>query len=256
MKPHICILLIGLLLPASCSVREDRTACPCQLEIDISEFAACGHFASVAFWEGPNACREEARTDSRFIRSVQKDVFDASVWWGARADRLSGSRLIVPQGAQPDSLQAFRTRLDCLGETCTAVAVPHRQHARVTLKVQTEPDTRYPYVFYAESDYCGIDLRDLSPVRGGLVYPLRQTAEDTFVFDLLRQGADTKVVIGIYDEKQRADELPLWDWMRAADYDWEATDLEDMTIYLDYVRQKVRIVISSWHEGEVVEADI
>lgn len=249
-------MIIGILLLMSCSVREDRSACPCRLELDLAEFAACSPRASVAFWEGPNARLEDVVTDSSFVRSVTKDRFDASVWCNVSAGQLSGSRLTMPQGVMPDSLRAFRTRLDCLGETCTETAVPHRQYARITLKVSMEPGTHYPYVFYAESDYCGIDLRDLSPIRGGLVFPLRQTEEDTFVFDLLRHGPDTRVRIGIYDEAERASDLPLSEWMQAAGYDWEAPDLADMTIYLDYVHQKVRIIISNWLGGDVVEADI
>ena len=256
MKPHISTLLIGLLLLSSCSVREDRTACPCRLELDLSLFAVPAPSVTVAFWEGVNACLQDVTTDSSFVRSVFKDSFDASVWCHVSSGRLSGSRLTVPQGARPDSLLAFRSLLDCRGETSREIAMPHRQYARITMKVCMEPGTHYPYDFYVETDYCGIDLRDLSPVRGDLVFPVRQKDEDTFVFDLLRHGPDTKVRIGIYDETERADELPLHEWMRAAGYDWEAEDLEDMTIELDYAHQKIRIIISNWLEGDVLDISI
>ena len=256
MKTHTRILLIGILLLSSCTVREDRALCPCRLEVDLSGFAVFGRHASVAFWEGTNARLEDAYTDSSFVRAVIKDAFDASVWCNVSEGRISGSRLIALSGAQPDSLRAFKSWLDCTGETCTETAVPHRQFARITLKVCMEPGTHYPYVFYVESDYNGLDLRDFSPVRGNLVFPVRQTEEDTFVFNLLRHGPDTMVRIGIYDETERADELPLHEWMRAAGYDWDAPDLEDITLYLDYVHQKIRIIVSNWQEGEVIEADI
>lgn len=256
MKPHTCKLLTGILLLSSCTIREDRTACPCRLELDLSGFAPISSQVSVAFWEGANTRMEDAGTAELFVRTLAKDTFDASVWCNVREGMLSGSRLVIPQGAQPDSLQVFRTRLSCTGETCTATAVPHRQHARITMKVRMEAGIRYPYDFYAETDYCGIDLRDLSPIRGDLVFPIRQTEEDTYVFDLLRHGPDTQVRIAVHDKTEQIDELPLYEWLRTVGYDWEAPDLEDLTLYLDYVDHTIRIIISNWHEGEVVDAVI
>lgn len=249
MRPHPRTWLAGILLLSSCSVREDRAGCPCRLELDLSGFATR---VSVALWEGPDSCMAQA--DGRFIRSVSKGIFDVSAWSGA--GRLSGSRLTVPPGGRPDSLRVFRTRLDCTGETCTAVAVPRRQFARIVLKVVRDPGSSYPYSFHAESSYCGLDLRDLRPVRGRLAFPIRRTDEDTFAFDLLRQGPDTDVRIGVYEDAGRIDELPLHEWLRKAGYDWEAEDLSDMTICIDYAHRRFRLLIDGWLEGDIVVADI
>lgn len=256
MKPHIRKLITGILLLSSCSIREERADCPCLLDLDLSGFAAYDDRATLSFWEGPNAGIDEGATERHYVRNVSKDIFDVSIWCSVSGGMFSGRRLTVPQGSQPDSLRLFRTRLDCRGETCSQTAGPSRQFARITLQVSMEPGTHYPYSFYVESDYCGIDLRDLSPIAGDLVFPVLQTGEDRFVFNLLRHGPDTKVQIGIYDGRERTDTFPLFKWLQEAGYDWEAPDLDEVTVYLDYVHRKIRIIISNWLDGGVLDIDI
>lgn len=246
------LILAGILTLLSCSIREEREHCPCRLDMDLTAFSPYGRKALVALWDGLDASQEEVPVRDTLHRHVAKGIVGTSVWSGQREGQLSGSRLIVPAGSQPDSLQAFRAEVDCRGETAWVTAVPHKQYARVTLRVDIGPDTHYPYQFYVESDCCGIDLADLAPVPGELVFPVRQVADNLFRFDLLRHHPDTEVRIAIYDEKERADYLPLGQWMRKAGYDWEAEDLADILFDIDYVHQRLRIIIGNWEEGETV----
>ena len=170
------LILAGILTLLSCSIREEREHCPCRLDMDLTAFSPYGRKALVALWDGLDASQEEVPVRDTLHRHVAKGIVGTSVWSGQREGQLSGSRLIVPAGSQPDSLQAFRAEVDCRGETAWVTAVPHKQYARVTLRVDIGPDTHYPYQFYVESDCCGIDLADLAPVPGELVFPVRQVA--------------------------------------------------------------------------------
>lgn len=254
MKQLICLLSFGLLLTSACSVREDRSGCPCRLELDLQTFSGFADRVTVSVWEGTAAGQETVRTDSIHVRALPKGVFEVSVWTGADAGRIDGTRLVLPPDGRPDSLRLFRTRLDCRREVCREQAEPFRQFARIRLEIETEPGTAFPYRLRVESDYCGLDLRDLRPIPGGHTFALPQLGEGHYVFDLLRHGADTRVRLSVWEEREHIAFLPLNEWLRAAGYDWEAPDLAPVRLTLDYGRSIVRIHMEGWQEGEAVEA--
>ena len=254
MKQLICLLSFGLLLTSACSVREDRSDCPCQLELDLQAFSGFADRVTVSVWEGTAASQETVRTDSIYMRALPKGVFDASVWTGADAGRIDGTRLVLPPDGRPDSLRLFRTRLDCRREVCRERVEPFRQFARIRLEIETEPGTAFPYRLRVESDYCGLDLRDLRPIPGGHTFALPQLGASHYVFDLLRHDPDTGVRIGIWDGATRLSSLPLAEWLQAVGYNWESPDLAPVRLALDYGRSIVRIHMEGWQEGEAVEA--
>ena len=219
----------------------------------FSEFTA---HATVAVWNGADAWQETVPVSEAYVRNVKKGGILSSVWSGRREGQLSGTRLVIPPRAEPDSLRVFSTWLDCQDETCRIEAVPHKQFCRVTLRVIRDVGTPYPYQFYVESDCCGMDLQDLSPVTGDHVFPIREQPDGTFAFTLLRHRQASDIVLAIYDERERADTLPLGDWMREAGYDWEAEDLSDITFTVDYARQRVGIVLSDWREGQILQLEL
>ena len=256
MKSFSATILTVILVAAACSVQEERAGCPCRLEIDMMLFSEYTTRATVAVWNGADAWQETAPVSETYVRNVKKGEILSSVWSGRQEGQLSGTRLVMPPRAEPDSLRIFHAWLDCQEETCRIKAVPHKQFCRVTLRVIRDKETPYPYQFYVESDCCGMDLQDLSPVTGDHVFPVREQTDGIFAFTLLRHRPASDIVLAIYDEKERVDTLPLGDWMREAGYDWEAEDLSDITFTLDYARQRVGIVLSDWREGRILQLEL
>lgn len=256
MKSFAATILTVILVLEACSVWEERAGCPCRLEIDMTSFSKYTARTNVAVWNGTDAWQETAPVSETYVRNVKKGEILSSVWSGRREGQISRTRLVMPPRAEPDSLRIFNARLDCQDETCRVKAVPHKQFCRVTIRVIREKGTPYPYLFYVESDCCGMDLQDLSPVTGDHVFPVREQPDGIFAFTLLRHRQASDIVLAIYDERERADTLPLGDWMREAGYDWEAEDLSDIAFTVDYARQRVGIVLSDWRKGQILEMEI
>ena len=246
---------MAALLTASCSIREERAGCPCRLEIGLDRFSPLGRRVSIAVWEGPDRWQETVPASGTYSRDVHKGIFRLSVWSGQRAGRISGSQLSFPHRSEPDSLYAFTARLDCQDETSRVTAVPHKQFCHVTLRLVRDPDKPYPYQFYVESECCGMDLADFSPIAGEHIFPIRETAEGHYGFNLVRHSPGADIQLAVYDEKQRADAFPIGDWIRDIGYDWEEEDLKDITLDIDYARQRARIAIADWAPGEVLEKE-
>lgn len=256
MKSFTATILTVILVLGACSVREERAGCPCRLEIDLTLFSEYTARAAVAIWNGADAWQETIPVSESYVRNIRKGEVFSSVWSGQREGQMSGPRLVMPPRAEPDSLRVFNTRLDCQEETFRIKAVPHKQFCRVTLRVIRDEGMPYPYQFYVESDCCGIDLQDLSPVTGDHVFPVREQPDGIFAFSLLRHRPASDIVLAIYDERKQADALPLGDWMRKAGYDWEAEDLSDISFTVDYARQRVGIALSDWQEGQILQLEI
>ena len=106
-----------------------------------------------------------------------------------------------------------------------------------------------------ESECCGIDLRDLSPLSGEHIFPVREAPDGHMGFNLLRHDPGADIALAIYDRTQRADVLPIGDWMREIGYDWEEEDLKDITLDIDYARQRVWIALAGWEPGTIVEKE-
>ncbi|MBR1407132.1 MAG: hypothetical protein IJ578_09420 [Bacteroidales bacterium] len=255
MKSYSAILLTVCLLTVSCSIREERAGCPCRLEANLDRFARHARQVSIAVWDGPQTWQETVPAKGTYTREVTKGILFLSAWSGQRAGRLSGSQLSMPPRAEPDSLQVYTARLDCQNEVTRVETLPHKQFCHVTLRVVRDPDVPYPYQFYVESGCCGIDLRDLSPVAGEHIFPVRETGDGVFGFNLLRHSPGADIALAIYDQTKRADALPIGDWMREIGYDWLAEDLADVTFDVDYARQRVRISLADWGPGAVVERE-
>ena len=256
MKSFAATILTVILVLAACSIREERAGCPCRLEIDMQPFLEFTTRATVAVWNGADAWQETVPAAETYVRNIRKGEILSSVWSGQREGQLSGTRLVMPPRAEPDSLRIFNARLDCQEETCRIKAVPLKQFCRVTLRVIRDMGVPYPYQFYVETDCCGIDLQDLSPVTGDHVFPVREQTDGTFAFTLLRHRQASDIVLAIYDEKERVDTLPLGDWMREAGYDWEAEELSDITLTVDHAHQRVGIVLSDWQEGRILQLEL
>lgn len=253
MKFFLSQLLTGFFLFPACSIREDRSSCPCRLELDLQAFAAFSPNVTVVIWEGPSAGRDTPGTDKPFIRELSKGFFDASVWTGAKSGSLTGSRLELPMEVPPDSLRLHRIRLDCRGETCRIRANPFRQYARITLNVVMKAGETYPCRIRVESDYQGLDLRDLHPIPGRHAFSVNSQEEGHFIFDLLRHGTDTNIRLEVWKEEALIASLPFAEWLRAVGYDWEALDLIPVNLSLDYEHRTIRVSIAGWEEGNVIE---
>ena len=255
MKATSSILLMAVLLTASCSIREERAGCPCRLEIGLDPFSPLARQVSVGVWDGPDRWQETVPASGTYVREITKGIFTVSTWSGQRSGRLSGSQFSVPPRAEPDSLHVFTTTLDCQDEVCRITATPHKQYCHVTLRLVREKDVPYPYQLYVESECCGIDLRDLSPLSGEHIFPVREAPDGHMGFNLLRHNPGADIALAIYDRTQRADVLPIGDWIREIGYDWEEEDLKDITLDIDYARQRVWIALAGWEPGTIVEKE-
>ena len=124
----LIIMAAALTLAASCSIKEDRSPCPCWLSIDLSRCSQ--NSVTVAAWGEDEifservAVQDYQEADS-YEKTVPKGYVYTSVITGEREMKRSGARLIIPTGHDADSVYAHASTVECFGEFAQDTAVLH-----------------------------------------------------------------------------------------------------------------------------------
>lgn len=243
--------MLSALLLSSCSVKEDRSSCPCRLEIGIADFLKYGPAPSVMIYEDGFPLIPQ-RKEEFFLADVEKGEYGICARTGSDKD---GIRIhMIPSGTEPDSLYSYSTFVRCDGESMRLNAIPHKQFCTVSIKVNGISSKDISYRI--KGSYNGIDLLSVEPLLGHFEFPLIPENEDgSFRFRLCRQGKDSKLSILSIKGNDSWD-LPLGQWMDDAGYDWEAEDLEDFEAEIDYSKALVTIRVCDWEIEEALVVTI
>lgn len=257
MKPSFIGLacVLAMMLVASCSIKEDRTGCPCYLVLDVDAFVDGGfcHGGAVALkgqgidLAGPLdivACR-----GCGYVKAVPRVSMSVACAAGISGCVLEGSSVLLPAGVQADPLMSFTCSILPDADEYVVVAEPHKQYCRVHMTVEQAEE-------YAGCDvivsgrYSGLDLLALVPVRGSML--LTADHEDgAFDVQLLRQADDAGLELAMTGSDGGVlYTIDLSGVLKDASYDWGKTDLDDVTLCVDYARSVVYLEISEWDSDE------
>ena len=256
----LIIMAAALFLAASCSIKEDRSPCPCWLSIDLSRCAQKS--VTVAAWGENEIFSERVAVqdyleEGSYEKTVPKGHINTSVVNGERDMQRSGARLIIPMGHDADSIYAHASSVECFGEFAKDTAVLHKQFARVYMHVEIPQGHEYPYTFQTCSDVCGMDMRDLSPVEGDFRIDLQLDEENICMFCLPRQKENSgNLKLLIHEGNEVIETIPLAEWINQMGYNWLQKDLEDIYIGVDYAKAEVSISIKGWDDGYSFKVEI
>lgn len=242
------LLLAGFV---SCSVKEDRTPCPCYLQISFTDPEASGPVIlhgqgeTVSFQERLRV--EECRP--YWSKAVGKGTLTISACKGIHASAAEGSRLSIPVGQQADSLYAFFTKVDATGDFAPVPVTLHKQFATVFLDIRKTAGELTDYEFSVTGKTSGTDLQGLSPLPGPFRFnPVAHKGESILSFRVPRQAGDD-LSMSIRSGDADPSLFPLGELIRDTGYQWEAEDLQDIYVSIDLTRGKVLVVTGDWENG-------
>lgn len=242
MRGHsLLIFFLFLLACASCSVKEDRSECPCILSLYTSD--AADKSVGVEVWNTDGVCVARGETDGTLLElNVPRGHLLVTAYSGLSECRLFGGVVSIPKGRQMDELCAWRGEADCLGEQASLILSLHKQWATVNLKLQNYPFSDGAPLLKIEGAVSGYDLASGMPVEGGFLYLPSFSADGDIVFRLPRQsGGDLLLAVG-------PKLLSIGEMILRSGYDWAGADLDDIYIWVDYLKSTVKIGISDWNE--------
>lgn len=254
-------LCLTVLLPSSCSIKEDRSVCPCLLTLDYSMIRYDERFLSEdrLLVMIPDVCRETVRM-SEYPAGQGIDVprrpLDLSCHLGFSEERLGedGRSLLIPLGEDSDRLYSFRETLflDGGSEEQTVSPVLCGESTRVVVEFEQGAALPEDYLLVATGGTCGEDLQTGEPIEGEFCC-IMDTYNDAGArcFDMPRQARrDISIAVVSARTGNLLFTIDLAGELSSAGFDWNAASLPPLVILTVLSRdQGVDVCIVDWDEA-------
>ena len=240
-------LLLPLLLVPSCSIKEDRTACPCSLTVELTDLPVRPVVLRVT-GEG-YTMTEVVHADTALVLLVPKGEMAVSAVGGALAEGDGSVRIQKGEDAPP--LYLFYADVSTAAEQVVLPISRHKQYCTIELLFKGPPGYGPPFEVAVEGFYGGWEP-DGSPAPGPFSRRLLPGSDGRATLRLPRQGDDSLLMHIVFSD-QVVRTFALGSYIAAAGYDWSAQDLEDLTLQVDISLTSVTISSDMWTRTEDIE---
>ena len=236
----------------SCSVKEDRTECPCCVTVMTETDSQC----LVCFFDGGTSLLDrktmlpEELTSGDNFTDVRKGPPSVCVLQTSGDALVSGNHTVsCREGMEADPVYAWSVSTLAEGEELLVRSSLQKQYAALTVYLAGD----FPYDVRVESALGGLDLTGLSPTAGGGFSFRPQVEDGNCRFRILRQKDGEPIMLYSTDKEDGSviDSVDLNRYISRAGYNWAAASLDDISIALDYVKMTITVSIDEWSDSEV-----
>ena len=241
-------LLVPAFLLASCSVKEDRTDCPCLLSLDLTGIPVLPVMLEVTGEDG-YAYTQVVHGDTVIVLPVPKGRVTVSAVGGALSEGDGSIR--IPSGEEAPPLYLFHRVVSTEAEQYSLPVHLRKQFCSLELTFSGPPGFGPPFEVEVDGRVNGWES-DGSPSEGEFSRRLLPGSDGNAVLRLPRQ-ADDSLVMHIVFLDQVVRTFALGSYIESAGYDWEAQDLEDLTLQVDISVTGVALTSDFWGRSEEME---
>ena len=247
------------LMACACSVKEDRGDCPCWLKVIIDPFPGSG--AIISAWEDRQVLQDLVEQDpgDSYEATVPRGIASVTCFRNTRGMDYRNGTILIAMGNEADSLYAHHTTVDCTGEEATDRVTLNKQFATVymTFAADEGDDTPFPYDITVRGHVDGMDMSTLEPHAGDFEMSPARAGARLWQFRLPRQK-DASLTIDLYrkEDGQKADTLPLGQYIEESGFDWNAESLEDIAVTVDFAKMGLEVRVTEWDADTVYDVTI
>lgn len=256
-KQIIFFLLAGVLL-SSCSIKEDRSPCPCWLDVFFDVFPAEG--VSISAYDSHELFDHKINVEpeSGFEEyEVPRTFVSLCAYRRLSGVNASSGKVIISKGNQSDSLYSHLSRVNCTGEFAEDTVKLHKQFATVYLTFENAEGASDAYLPKIKGKVCGLDLTSLDPINGDFEYMPDEPDNLIYQFRLPRQK-DSSIQMELYKKSDGsfADTIELGRLIENSGYDWTAVDLKDIVVTVDFAKVEMEISVREWASEDIYDITI
>ena len=230
-----CFAMLSMtILLASCSVKEERSDCPCWLTVDANKAI------SLSAWYGSH----------QILDNHHGGFVDYTVPRGIVDLVASQGSFTAPEGQQMGELFAQLQHLDTDGEFANTGIELKKQFATVSIDFKDEDDGRTGYDLLVTGAVSGANPRTLEPVEGLFRFvPEPVTDGRGYAFRVPRQK-DNSLALTLSCNGSVVETIDLGYLIAKSGFDWTAENLGDVSILCDLPAHTFTITVKEW-EGPV-----
>lgn len=241
----IGILLGCCLLVCSCSIKTDRSDCPCVLSIEMQDPLSKVEFALLRDGE------------TRLEKTLEPENFSMGI---CKFDIVRGRYIFsihegcssIEEGMQADSLYAWTSGdyLDANREELVISPQLGKQFATMYLEMVTQDESSDKFDLAVVGSVSGIDMAALTPLPGKFRYEPERKSDGLYTVRIPRQFPDGKgLQIILFDKERQLAVLPVSEYISYIGYDWTDFDLEDIYISINCEVTDFGMEVLDWKVG-------
>lgn len=259
MRAAIMFMVPCLTAIVSCSIKEDRTDCPCWLTVNLEntslEHPDMTHKdVTIAMWS-PDLIRRERVTvadygeERPYERSVPKGLVSLSAYAGRTKMVTQARKLIVSKGSQCDSIYAYSNLVDCTEEYASDDAVLHKEFATLLITMACNPDEQNSFGIRVRGNVNGFDTVDMSPLPGDFEFMSFGDGDlnNRFAVRVPRQQ-DSSLKLDVLGWEGVENTIDIGRYIEECGYSWDAPDLDDIRIDIEHASIIGQLQILPWEE--------
>lgn len=247
---YINLSVLVLCFLSSCSVKEDRTQCPCRLHLSCDELLISPELDLTLIAESYLA-KETLRFDEREkMLMVPRCELQVIAMLGGYGAKVYNGLYNIDLGKQADSLYCSSLSCDCNQDNAYAVVGAKKQFATVYLHLMTGAASSPVRRIIVEGEVNGFDISGMSPTKGAFRCELAPDDFNSCSFRVPRQ-LDGSLRIIMIDSMGRESQFDAGVRIMESGYDWGKGDLSDILLDVDCVELETGIVINDWKVVEI-----
>lgn len=255
-KTIIAVAAVAALL-SSC-IKENRSDCPCWLDIHVRECDPIARDLTIAAYNNGRIFSETIDIQDYpdyYEHTVRKGTVEVTAYAGRVYQTEHMDTLRIRRGYQCDSIFSHHSTVECYYEFAHDTVRLHKQFSTVFLKMENPDGGRYPFRLVVKGNVNGIRVSDSEPVLGVFEHELQERGEGEFRFRIPRQ-IDDSLVMEVYDgDGVLVETLPFGEEIARhmkdeGSFTWRSLDLGDIYIGVDYSRTIASVLVNAWTPGD------
>lgn len=253
-----CVLPALALIVCSCSVKEDRTECPCFLTLDLGGvgyvsmqekgLAELGIYLTGGdgyVLEDSFPLRDNVLEYGAAVPKGEVELCVSSVGNGCEVSAEYG--LTIPEGSQCPVVYMYADRFEAAGNTVRKAVLMHKNWCQIDLRMKsTANGSLRPFWVSVDGNINGYRT-DGTPKEGPFRYSSERSAGGLCKVRVPQQIDDSLWLQLHFLDSDEIRGFPLGEYILSSGYDWTAPDLDDVQVQMDFSKSGVTFTISSWH---------
>lgn len=251
MRKFLCFVTVLVL--CSCSVKEDRSVCPCELVVRCEDALKTEGSVLVSVVQDHAVVKQGMLSREDFEAglcslTVPRRPSLVTVFTGiTEMDLKDGRWLEILYENQCDELYSCGENADLRGERYECVVSLHKNFVRLFLTIIGMPEGASASV---TGPVRGYDLTDQSPVSGTFsCSSFMADAGNEYCVRLPRQ-VDDELSLNIYQPGKPDMLVALGQMIAESGYSYDDPDLQDIAVTVDLSSSKVMIAVADWETEE------
>lgn len=254
-----------ILLSGACSIKEDRSACPCHLILDVSSLPG-GRFDTLEVLLQDSSCgdfRSRWALTENGDSLIRMDV--PKQWWSLNVCAVENgalwlsdgpsARMLIPLGQQCPPLYLYAAGLDATVEEHVEKVVLHKSFCTLYIRMlESDPAQPYPFSLCISGDVDGYDPYG-RPREGRFDAPAYPTQAGECSVRVPRQKDDSLELL-LREGEETVAVFALGRYIVSGGYDWNSPDLEDVQVTIDCAALTLNLQVKNWTETYHFDVEI